>query len=132
MKKFLFIAIFIITIILQVDAQPQRKGERIEALKIAYITQALKLTVEEAQNFWPVYNTYTQEIKTARLNIKEDELKFQEDVLNIKKKYKADFKRILKDDFRVNQVYKVEGDFRIELQKELKKRMLQRQQRQQQ
>lgn len=132
MKKFLFIAIFIITISLQVDAQPQRKGERIEALKIAYITQALKLTVEEAQNFWPVYNTYTQEIKTARLNIKEDELKFQEDVLNIKKKYKADFKRILKDDFRVNQVYKVEGDFRIELQKELKKRMLQRQQRQQQ
>ena len=132
MKKFLFIAIFIITISLQVDAQPPRKGERIEALKIAYITQALKLTVEEAQNFWPVYNTYTQEIKTARLNIKEDELKFQEDVLNIKKKYKADFKRILKDDFRVNQVYKVEGDFRIELQKELKKRMLQRQQRQQQ
>lgn len=132
MKKFLFIAIFIITISLQVDAQPQRKGERIEALKIAYITQALKLTAEEAQNFWPVYNTYTQEIKTARLNIKEDELKFQEDVLNIKKKYKADFKRILKDDFRVNQVYKVEGDFRIELQKELKKRMLQRQQRQQQ
>ena len=132
MKNFLFIAIFIITISLQVDAQPQRKGERIEALKIAYITQALKLTVEEAQNFWPVYNTYTQEIKTARLNIKEDELKFQEDVLNIKKKYKADFKRILKDDFRVNQVYKVEGDFRIELQKELKKRMLQRQQRQQQ
>ena len=109
MKNFLFIAIFIITISLQVDAQPQRKGERIEALKIAYITQALKLTVEEAQNFWPVYNTYTQEIKTARLNIKEDELKFQEDVLNIKKKYKADFKRILKDDFRVNQVYKVEG-----------------------
>ena len=132
MKKILFIAIFIITISLQVDAQPQRKGERIEALKIAYITQALKLTAEEAQNFWPVYNTYTQEIKTARLNIKEDELKFQEDVLNIKKKYKADFKRILKDDFRVNQVYKVEGDFRIELQKELKKRMLQRQQRQQQ
>ena len=132
MKNFLFIAIFIITISLQVDAQPQRKGERIEALKIAYITQALKLTAEEAQNFWPVYNTYTQEIKTARLNIKEDELKFQEDVLNIKKKYKADFKRILKDDFRVNQVYKVEGDFRIELQKELKKRMLQRQQRQQQ
>ena len=132
MQKILFIAIFIITISLQVDAQPQRKGERIEALKIAYITQALKLTAEEAQNFWPVYNTYTQEIKTARLNIKEDELKFQEDVLNIKKRYKADFKRVLKDDFRVNQVYKVEGDFRIELQKELKKRMLQRQQRQQQ
>ena len=132
MKKILFIAIFTITISLQVDAQPPRKGERIEALKIAYITQALKLTPEEAQNFWPVYNTYTQEIKTARLNIKEDELKFQEDVLNIKKKYKADFKRVLKDDFRVNQVYKVEGDFRIELQKELKKRMLQRQQRQQQ
>ena len=132
MKNFLFIAILIITISLQVNAQPPRKGERIEALKIAYITQALKLTAEEAQNFWPVYNTYTQEIKTARLNIKEDELKFQEDVLNIKKKYKADFKRVLKDDFRVNQVYKVEGDFRIELQKELKKRMLQRQQRQQQ
>ena len=88
MKKFLFIAVLLVSFTSSINAQPQKRGERIEALKIAYITQALKLTSEEAQVFWPVYNTYTSEIKTARQSTKEDELEFQEAVLNIKKKYK--------------------------------------------
>lgn len=38
-------------------AQP-RHGERIKTLKIAFITEQLDLTAEEAQNFWPVYNDF--------------------------------------------------------------------------
>ena len=34
-----------------------------------------------------------------------------------------EFKKILNDDVRVNNTFKAEGEFRIELQKELKKRI---------
>jgi hypothetical protein len=44
-------------------AQPQGKNrdfdakrEKIEAIKVAYITEQIDLTVEESQSFWPVYN----------------------------------------------------------------------------
>ena len=34
------------------------KKEKVKALKIAYITSEIKLTTEEAQKFWPIYNTF--------------------------------------------------------------------------
>ncbi len=36
----------------------QNKKERIETFKIAFISNALNLTPEEAQKFWPVFNEY--------------------------------------------------------------------------
>lgn len=43
------------------NAQNGRFSERkdqIKALKVAFITNELNLTSEEAEKFWPVYNTY--------------------------------------------------------------------------
>jgi hypothetical protein len=34
------------------------KKEKVKALKVAYITEELNLTTEEAQRFWPVYNAF--------------------------------------------------------------------------
>lgn len=34
----------------------EQKREKIEAIKVAYITEELDLSVEESQKFWPVYN----------------------------------------------------------------------------
>jgi hypothetical protein len=34
------------------------KKEKVKALKVAYITDELNLTTEEAQRFWPVYNAF--------------------------------------------------------------------------
>ena len=44
-----------------------QNGNRLEALKIAYITNKLNLSPEEAQKFWPIYNQYSLELKVARL-----------------------------------------------------------------
>lgn len=33
-------------------------GEQIRNMKIAYLTDALQLTPEQSQKFWPVYNAY--------------------------------------------------------------------------
>jgi hypothetical protein len=47
-------------------AQDGQGNEKIEQLKIAFITKHLKLTTDEAQKFWPVYNQYEAEKKQAR------------------------------------------------------------------
>ena len=40
--------------------------EKIKALKVAYITNQLDLTADEAEKFWPIYNDYEQK-KSALL-----------------------------------------------------------------
>lgn len=37
--------------------------ERIRALKVAYITEKLDLTVKESQAFWPIYNIYEAQME---------------------------------------------------------------------
>lgn len=41
-------------------AQPllKQKKEQIKALKVAFITEELQLTPDEASKFWPLYNVY--------------------------------------------------------------------------
>lgn len=54
--KRLYIAAFLLLIaVAAANGQPNRH-ERIKAEKIAFITDELNLTPEEAQIFWPVYN----------------------------------------------------------------------------
>ncbi len=40
--------------------------ERIEAQRVAYITQQLRLTPDEAARFWPIYNEYRDALKDMR------------------------------------------------------------------
>lgn len=56
------------------NPQSPHKGqdhERFEAEKVAYITQQLSLTVEEAQAFWPVYNQAVKEQREVFAKIRE-------------------------------------------------------------
>ena len=65
MKQFVLILIIFIGGSSFAHAQDDegKRGERIQALKIAFITQKLNLTTDEAQKFWPVYSQYENEIK---------------------------------------------------------------------
>ncbi len=40
--------------------------ERIESQRIAFITEKVSLSPEEAQSFWPIYNAYRDQIKVLR------------------------------------------------------------------
>lgn len=95
--------------------EPPERSERVEALKISFITEQLSLTPEEAQVFWPVYNKYEEERKTIREDFKKREdgqkleymsdaeaeaminkqIEFQQKNLDITKKYIGEFKKIL-------------------------------------
>lgn len=46
--------------------QPKPKRERVKQLKIAYFTEQLDLSTEQAEKFWPIYNEMTEKIKTKK------------------------------------------------------------------
>ncbi|WP_452220475.1 sensor of ECF-type sigma factor [Lacinutrix salivirga] len=48
------------------DRNDKEKKEKIEALKVAFITERLDLTPTEAEKFWPIYNTFQAENNTLR------------------------------------------------------------------
>jgi hypothetical protein len=47
-------------------------AERVQALKVAFITKALDLTSAEAEKFWPVYNEYQDKRDAVRNQLQAD------------------------------------------------------------
>ena len=76
----------------------EKVAETIEALKVAYITKELELSAEEAQQFWPSYNSFSSEIKKARQEFKDDDIAFEEKRVGIMKKYRESFRKILNNE----------------------------------
>ena len=64
MKK--LIPILVLLISFSGFSQGGKIQERIKAQKIAFITEKLSLTTEEAQQFWPIYNTYENKVEDIR------------------------------------------------------------------
>ncbi|MEO6683776.1 MAG: hypothetical protein ABIN48_13220 [Ginsengibacter sp.] len=121
MKKYLLL-LFALCSFIMVNAQKRGEGaEKIQALKIAFITQKLELTSSEAQKFWPVYNQYENEVKDLRKNNNGDVIERDEKLLNIRKKYKNQFEKILGSE-RANKLYLIEAEFRNVLIKQLRNR----------
>jgi Spy/CpxP family protein refolding chaperone len=58
MKTKILIPILFLVSFVSFSQDFKEKKEKIKALKVAYITEELNLTSEEAQKFWPIYNTY--------------------------------------------------------------------------
>lgn len=117
----------------------QEKGkndwqDRWKAEKIAYITDAVNLTSEEAEKFWPVYNKCESEKKNSFKAVmdaykaledainagkSENELKLlldkyidsQEFGKEIERKYVAEYRKILSDK-KIAKLYIAEESFR--------------------
>ncbi|WP_214228547.1 hypothetical protein [Pedobacter sp. B4-66] len=67
MKNLTIIALLFIFPLLAMAQRPDnRKREEIESYKIAYLTQKLELSTEEAKIFWPIYNDYQKELSELR------------------------------------------------------------------
>jgi hypothetical protein len=128
MKKFLLILILLSQSFAFVKAQddnPDTKQDRIQALKIAFITQKLQLTSEEAQRFWPVYNNYENDIKQVIItNRSSDAIDSEEKALNIKKRYRSEFVKVIGQP-KMNTLFNAEKEFRGVLMRHLKNRQFQ-------
>jgi hypothetical protein len=119
---------------------PQQKKERIKTYKIAFITEKLNLTPEEAEKFWPVYNANMKEMgelqKTRFENIpnapkdledltKEEAeaaideiLENEQKILDLKIEFKNKLKPILPAK-KILRLFDAEREFRMELMKRL-------------
>lgn len=124
MKKYLSVLLVIFLNMSHFSNAQTQEGysKKIDSLQIDYITKELVLTTAEAQKFWPIYTNYKNEIKTVRKEIESDPIALEEKILNIRKKYKHDFKQILEGEDRVNKVYVLEKSFREMLRNELLER----------
>ena len=77
MKK---IIIPILVLFISLNTFSQSKKDKIKALKVSFLTERLELTQEEAQQFWPVYNSYDditikirhEDLKKIRHEIKDN------------------------------------------------------------
>ena len=69
MKTYKLLSIFLLLLSITIVAQPRfkQKKEQLKALKIAYITDELQLTSDEASRFWPVYNAFDEKQRELKL-----------------------------------------------------------------
>lgn len=52
--------------VLKAQLGPKLPKERLQTLRIAYFSEKLNLTPVEAQQFWPVYNGFAEEVDKLR------------------------------------------------------------------
>lgn len=140
MKRFLQILILLFSLGAILPAQAQNNKEKIEALRVAFIAKEVKLTPQEAQVFWPVYNEWQDKLEALKAKrkdfkkIKENpetatdkeveaylntELLIRQKEAELFKEYNERLKKILPIK-KVALVYKAEEEFKKELIKQLK------------
>ena len=127
MKKMVFVVLLLLSHIYICAGQTRDRGSnQVESVKVEYMNKELNLTPDEAKKFWPVYNQYFAEVRQAKKDHPNDEVAFEEKVVEIRKKYKSNFKGILNNDNRVNKVFVSEKNLRDLLKRELQDRQRRR------
>lgn len=142
-----FILVSAVSMAQQVPARKQKeqreeRRDNIESMKIAFLTKKLNLSPEEAQQFWPVYNQYTDKLqelrrkrrmenKEAKHNLEEmsdkeveqtvdNEIAFRQKELDVQKEYHSKFKAVLPVK-KVAKLYEAEEQFKKVLLDKLKR-----------
>jgi hypothetical protein len=142
MKKHIVFLFVLISLGNLLKAQKPNR-DKIESLKIGFISNQLNLSPEEAERFWPVYNKFSDEMSKLKKNAKlilldemgdaskmtnqeaekhlQDMIQFKSNDLELIKKYSIEFKKVLPIQ-KVVMLYKAENEFKKELLKQLKER----------
>jgi len=136
MKNLLFVALMFLLPSTLLAQRP--RGEEIESLKIAFFTQKLDLSPEEAKIFWPIYNDMQAELSALHKermqkmisfrkvdeidnltdaqvqNLITSEFDFKQRELNLNKKYYSKLKSSLPIKV-VGKFYRAQEGFKREL-----------------
>ncbi|KAA9327603.1 hypothetical protein F0P96_16625 [Hymenobacter busanensis] len=125
-------------------AQAQQHGgghprsERLEAARVAYITEKLALTTDQSQRFWPLYNEFTDKRRSLRKQARgemrnqdvatmsdkdlresiNNQFAMRQSELNLEKEYLDKFQKVITLR-QVALLYQAERDFTKELLKRL-------------
>jgi Spy/CpxP family protein refolding chaperone len=117
----------------QTPAARQGRLNQLENAKIAYITDKVSLTQDQAQKFWPVYNDFTnkrkdlnrqmRQLRTGNLDALSDQqikegldqaMALREQEVKLEKEYFGRFQKILSIR-QVGKLYGAERDFTREV-----------------
>jgi len=137
MKQLLFA---ILIVLCATTSFAQKPGmERILAAKAAYVTDKIHLNKDQYATFLPLYDSYEREIWSTRKAFKQkyksgttddhgscmqfvdDNIDFQQQVLDIKKKYKDQFLKLISAQ-QLADLYVAEREFNQLLLKRMKER----------
>lgn len=121
-------------------AQQESKRDKIEALRVSFISQKVNFTTQEAQAFWPLYNEYQDKIILARKSFRQQynkntnynfatdkeaesylnaELSLKQKEFEYYKEYQEKFKKIIPVK-KIALLLKAEEEFKKELIKNIK------------
>lgn len=126
--------------------QDPKAQERINNLRIAYLTEKLGLSSDQAEKFWPVYREFAQERMKLRAEIREAQkgidpnnpdpkkqeelvnlgLKVKQRELDLEKDYSGRLMKVITAQQMLN-LRKAEQDFRAMLVNQIQQRRLQQQ-----
>ena len=123
----------------EVQIDPKAK-EKINAARIAYITERLGLTPEEAEKFWPVYREFVEKRqdlkKEYRQQVKQGadektlidlDLKIKQRQLDLERDYSGRLQKVVSPQ-KVIALRQAEGDFRRMLLRHIQQRQIRQEQ----
>jgi hypothetical protein len=137
--KYIFICVFCI-IALSAMAQPGNKRDKIDALRVTFITSKVALTNQESQLFWPLYNEYNDKADNLKKSFRQQfirdvdystlsdkeaeaylvaELTLKQKEYELSKEYYEKFKKVLPIK-KIALIRRAEEDFKKELIKNIK------------
>ena len=143
--KIILPIIFLLVTSLSFSQGFKEKREKVKALKVAYITEQLELTTDEAQKFWPIYNAFDEnqsELRHEKMRAILDRFKpgnveklsekdasnslaqmekIEEDLFNLKKKFIKDLQGVISAK-KIIKLKKAEEDFNRELLKQMREK----------
>jgi hypothetical protein len=143
MNRYFTLLMLILTFSSTLSAQERTRWEQIKPMKVAFINTELQLSVEEAEKFWPIYNTYetkVYELRTKKLkeyiqrigqnmdqmsekeaeNLLANIEKVEEEIMQLRKKLHTDLKGTLTS-VKILKLKKVEEDFNRNLMRQYRK-----------
>jgi hypothetical protein len=139
MKKSFYIFIILFFAFLS-NAQTNARRDKIDELRVSFITAKVNLTSQEAQQFWPLYNELNDKLdflkKTYRINYIKNfnadiisdkeaealltaEIILKQKELDLNKEYYEKYKKILPIK-KIALIKMAENDFKKELIKNIK------------
>lgn len=143
MKRAIVILVCMLSVaVLQAQEHKAQRMEKMRAQKVAFLTQKMNLSPEEAQVFWPVYNEFAeqredlnkrkrdvmvdlkqkgQEATEAQKEAVADQMiAFRMEEAQLDKKYHEQFKKVLPID-KVLKLYRAEMQFKNYLMQQIRR-----------
>ena len=147
LARIIFLSLTVISALAQDEDIPQPQDtkvrDKIEAARIAYITDQLQLTPQEAEKFWPIYREFStrrkeirQQLRNARTDpdktdqeLVDQQFKVKQEELDLEKNYSGRLLKVISAQ-KLRSLPQAERRFRQMILDQIQRRQLQQERQQ--